>query len=63
MPDELLDEDEDEEEEELLLLLEELLFPESAEEMDASVLVPAMPSGESPFERWKAETAASVLLP
>ena len=46
----LLVEEEDEDEEELLLDEEELVFPEKAEAMEASVFVPAMPSGESPLE-------------
>ena len=37
--------------------------PAIAELIVFSVFVPAMPSAERPFARWKAETAASVLLP
>ena len=51
-------------------LFEELLFEELPEEelpsavaILASVLLPAMPSAESPFAFWKLMTAASVLLP
>lgn len=51
-------------------LFEELLFEELLEEelpsavaILASVLLPAMPSAESPFAFWKLMTAASVLLP
>ena len=48
------------------LLFEELLLEEelpSAVAILASVLLPAMPSAESPFAFWKLMTAASVLLP
>ena len=47
------------------LLFEELLDEElpSAVAILASVLLPAMPSAESPFAFWKLMTAASVLLP
>ena len=51
-------------------LFEELLFEELLEEelpsavaILASVLLPAMPSAESPFAYWTLMTAASVLLP
>ena len=59
----LSDELEEEEDADEVELDAEELEPESAELIAEIVLEPATPSADNPFARWKAETAASVLLP